>query len=62
MNENLKRLMVEADYPAPEIARRAQKLVKLVIQECCSIADEVERADTGMFASKYIKAHFGEQE
>lgn len=62
MNDNLKRLMVEADYPAPEIAQRAQKLVKLVIQECCSIADEVERADTGMFVSWYLKAHFGVEE
>lgn len=32
---------------------------ELLIKECCEIADEVERADTGMFVSKYIRAHFG---
>lgn len=37
-------------------------IAERVIQECCSISDEVERADTGMFASKYIRAHFGVEE
>ena len=60
MNENLKRLMVEADYPAPEIARRAQKLVKLVIQECCSIANESD--GVGSTIVSRIEKHFGEQE
>lgn len=60
MNENLKRLMVEADYPAPEIAQRAQKLVKLVIQECCSIANEYD--GVGSTIVSRIEKHFGEQE
>jgi hypothetical protein len=34
MNERMKQLMLEADYAAPEIALRAQKLVELVILEC----------------------------
>ena len=39
-----------------------EKFAKLIVKECCDIADEVERADTGMFASKYIRAHFGVEE
>jgi carbamoylphosphate synthase small subunit len=34
MNENIKRLMREADYPAPEIAGRAQMFAKLIVGEC----------------------------
>ena len=34
MNERMKQLMLEADYAAPEIALRAQKLVELVVLEC----------------------------
>lgn len=39
-----------------------QKFAELIVRECCSISDEVERADTGMLASKYIKAYFGVEE
>ena len=38
MNENLKKLMKEADYPAPEIALRAQKLAELIVRECAGVA------------------------
>ena len=34
MNERLRQLMVQADYPAPEIALRAQKLAELIVAEC----------------------------
>lgn len=34
------------------------KFAELIVQECCKITDEAERADTGMFASKFVKAHF----
>jgi hypothetical protein len=37
MNENLKRLMKEADYPAPEIAQRAQLLAELIVRECMDV-------------------------
>ena len=39
MNERLRQLMVQADYPAPEIALRAQKLALLIVQECTTIVD-----------------------
>ena len=34
MNERIKELMKQADYPAPELALRAHKLAELIIQEC----------------------------
>ena len=34
MNERIKELMVRADYPAPELALRAQKLAELIVREC----------------------------
>jgi hypothetical protein len=34
MNERIKELMIQADYPAPELALRAHKLVELIVQEC----------------------------
>jgi len=39
MNERIKQLMVQADYPAPEIALRAQKLAELIVQECVSTVE-----------------------
>jgi len=39
-----------------------EKFAKLIVSECCAIADEVERADMDSFASKFIKAHFGIEE
>ena len=36
MNERIKELMKQADYPAPELALRAHKLAELIIQECMS--------------------------
>lgn len=38
---------------------RDAKFAELIVRECCSIADEVERADVPVLASKFIKAHFG---
>jgi len=34
MNERIKELMKQADYPAPELALRAHKLAELIVQEC----------------------------
>jgi hypothetical protein len=36
-----------------------QKFAELIVQECCDIADQVERADMDSYVSKYIRAHFG---
>ncbi len=42
MNERIKQLMMQADYPAPEIALRAQKLVELIVKECAVTAGLME--------------------
>lgn len=35
------------------------KFAELIVQECCKITDEAERADVPVVASKFVKAHFG---
>lgn len=39
MNEQLKKLMLEAGYAAPELAGRANKLAELIVRESADIAD-----------------------
>jgi hypothetical protein len=41
MNERLKELMIQADYPAPELALRAHKLAQLIVQDCLNICEEM---------------------
>jgi hypothetical protein len=60
MNENLKRLMKQADYPAPELALRAQKLAELIVRECVGIADEYDGAGSTIVSR--IEKHFGVEE
>lgn len=71
MNERIKELVVQAgittnldtDFfekdPNKWVDYFAEKFAELIVRECCSIADEAERADVPVLASKYIKAHFG---
>lgn len=40
INKELERLMLRAGYVAPHLAKRAQKLAELVIQECCVIVED----------------------
>ena len=63
MNENLKKLMIQADYPAPEIAKRAHVLAELIVKECGvalspMLRDMVSRGQ----AYDLIKQHFGVEE
>ena len=69
MNERIRELMVQADYPAPELALRAQKLAELIVRECAGIVDnkiEVSRyiheAELLRECSTTIKQHFGVEE
>jgi hypothetical protein len=63
MNERIKELMKQADYPAPEIASRAQKLAELIVREC---ADLFARTHTDeqyqRRIDKTIRKHFGVNE
>lgn len=37
MNERILKSMKQADYPAPEMAPRAQRLVDLIVEDCIQI-------------------------
>jgi hypothetical protein len=60
MNENLKKLMKQADYPAPEMALRAQKLAELIVLECAVIVGSMEEPHQDI--AKLIEQHFGVKE
>jgi hypothetical protein len=62
MNERLRQLMVQADYPAPEIALRAQKLAELIVRDCMDVVDGYTKSrtfDTHYDAVEQIEALFG---
>jgi hypothetical protein len=71
MNERIKELAEQADdYTDNKIQMqgeyhpdwhdiRDQKFAELIVRECCTIADEVEKSDGLFLASKFIKIHFG---
>lgn len=62
MNERIRELMVQSDYPAPDIAKRPQKLVELVVLECCDVLlkwkNEPFPFDEDLAVS-LLKEHFG---
>jgi len=67
MNERIKELMIQSDYPAPEIALRAQKLAELIVQECqqacINLGNSYEIKSVGQYQAELfafaIKQHFG---
>ena len=60
MNERLKELMIQADYPAPELALRAHRLAELIVRECADIATLNQfQWDS---AGGYVLEHFGVEE
>jgi hypothetical protein len=65
MNENIKNLIknVSTDTSGRWVSvEELEKFAELIVQECCDIADQVERADMDSYVSKYIRAHFGVEE
>ena len=67
MNNRILELMRQADYPAPEIALRAQRLAELIVRECAVIADTERSNSVGCgYITKTngmrIKEHFGVEE
>jgi hypothetical protein len=58
MNERIRELMVRADYPAPEIAKRAHVLAELIVRECARLIDAEEIQSSGSM----LKEHFGVEE
>jgi hypothetical protein len=64
MNERIKELYEQAteEHISNNMAwseLNPEKFAQLIIQKCCEISDEVERADLPVVASKFVKAHFG---
>jgi hypothetical protein len=64
MNERILELMKQADYPAPEMAPRAQRLAELIVRECAMVAEQwVNDEDNGRnLVSDRLKQHFGVEE
>ena len=71
MNQRIRELMIKADYPAPELALRAQALVELIVKECldaCSRANEIRhfvpptQEQVVLSCMREIKQHFGVEE
>jgi len=60
MNERIRELMIKADYPAPELALRAQALVELLLQDCMSICEEQgDKGLDGHYCVDKIRKEFG---
>ena len=70
MNERLRELMIEADYAAPELAGRAQKLAELIVRECARVVNDTEypyenESDKNtwdtccVWSAEKLKKHFG---
>jgi hypothetical protein len=60
MNERILKLMKQADYPAPELALRAQKLVELILQDCMSICEDIgNKGMDGHYCVDKIRKEFG---
>jgi hypothetical protein len=47
MNEQIKKLMLKAEYASPELATRAQTLALLLIEECAKICSELKFTTEG---------------
>lgn len=76
MNERIKDLAEQAaneiadlfspgffdDRMVNDVAEINKKFAELIVRECCEISDKAERAESAVFASKFIKAHFGVEE
>ena len=60
MNERILELMKQADYPAPELALRAQKLAELIVRECADVA--TINAHQWASPGTYVLKHFGVEE
>ena len=65
MNERIKQLMIQADYPAPELALRAHRLAELIVAECVAICQDIDGEDNidarsgRQDCAVEIKQHFG---
>jgi hypothetical protein len=69
MNERIKELMGQtldekfagtwSVMDMQDLTKFADRFAELIVRECCTVADEVEKSDSLFLASKFIKIHFG---
>ena len=60
MNERIREIMMQSDYPAPELALRAQKLAELIVRECAEwIKNTDSDPDIGEEDARALLEHFG---
>ena len=62
MNERIRELMKQADYPAPEIALRAQKLAELIVKETMQVVANNLPQNTYLDVADAVIEHFGVKE
>ena len=65
MNERIRELFVEADFPKVDIEREAERFAELVVRECADICDEFQARDVGMQPAECagaIRRRFGVEE
>ena len=60
MNRKILERMKQSDYPAPELALRAQKLAELIVRECADVA--TINAHQWASPGTYVLKHFGVEE
>ena len=72
MNELVEKLSEQADLYARSDnssmlfenyrKRYSEKLVELIVQECCKVSDEIEAYELPYKTSRFIREHFGIEE
>jgi len=60
LNPRLRELMVQADYPAPELALRAQKLAELLFNEIANTAVVSDGMFNGDERRLYVELRLGD--
>jgi hypothetical protein len=59
MNERLRELMIQADYPAPELALRAHRLAELIVAECMQVVANQLPSNQYLDVAHAVIEHFG---
>ena len=60
MNERLKELMKQADYPAPELALRAHKLAELIVKETMQVVANQLPSNQYLDVAQAVIEHYKE--
>ena len=64
MNERIRELFLQADFPKVDIEAEAERFAELIVKECAKAADEGLAQVTMKveWPSYHIKKHFGVEE